>query len=78
VLALSCATLVAGSFLVLSDIFLDNILTYFCHLVENKITDAEKEIIVNKHNQLRSLIARGKVPGQPKGKNLKNLVSAIN
>ncbi|XP_068908886.1 venom allergen 5-like [Tenebrio molitor] len=42
-------------------------------LFENKITNAEKEIIVNKHNQLRSLIARGKVPGQPKGKNLKNL-----
>jgi hypothetical protein len=42
-------------------------------LFENKVTDAEVEIIVDKHNQLRSLISQGKVPGQPKGKNLKTM-----
>ncbi|XP_044259214.1 venom allergen 5-like [Tribolium madens] len=42
-------------------------------LFENKVSENDKKIIVNKHNQLRGLIAQGKVPGQPKAKNLKNL-----
>ncbi|XP_970952.1 venom allergen 3 [Tribolium castaneum] len=34
------------------------------------LTDEEKQFIVNKHNEIRSWIVGGKVPGQPKGKNL--------
>lgn len=41
---------------------------------EMGVTDAEKQAIVSKHNELRLSIAQGKVPGQPKGLNLKKLV----
>ncbi|XP_044259212.1 venom allergen 3-like isoform X2 [Tribolium madens] len=34
------------------------------------LTDEEKQLIVNKHNEIRSWIVQGKVPDQPKGKNL--------
>lgn len=34
----------------------------------------DQGIIVNKHNELRKLIASGKVPGQPRGVNLKKMV----
>ncbi|RZC32839.1 CAP domain containing protein, partial [Asbolus verrucosus] len=39
----------------------------------NKLTTGDINTIVNKHNQLRSLIANGKVPGQPKGVNINYL-----
>lgn len=42
----------------------------------NKLNEADKQIIVDKHNQLRKLIANGKVPGQPRGVNLKKMVSS--
>ncbi|XP_015839309.1 venom allergen 3-like isoform X1 [Tribolium castaneum] len=38
------------------------------------LTDEEKQFIVNKHNEIRSWVMDGKVPGQPKGKNLNVLV----
>jgi len=41
----------------------------------NKVNEAEAKLIVQKHNDFRKLIANGKVPGQPRGVNLKQLVS---
>lgn len=38
------------------------------------VSQAEKKAIVNKHNEVRKLIANGKVPGQPRGVNLKRMV----
>ncbi|EEZ98168.1 hypothetical protein TcasGA2_TC000597 [Tribolium castaneum] len=38
------------------------------------LTDEEKQFIVNKHNEIRSWIVGGKVPGQPKGKNLNVII----
>ncbi|XP_060530182.1 uncharacterized protein LOC132704299 [Cylas formicarius] len=40
---------------------------------DNKVTADDEKQIVNKHNQLRKLIANGLVPGQPRGVNLKRL-----
>ncbi|XP_044259218.1 venom allergen 3-like [Tribolium madens] len=37
------------------------------------VDDEIKQQIVNKHNELHSLVVSGLVPGQPKGKNLKTL-----
>ncbi|XP_044259216.1 venom allergen 5-like [Tribolium madens] len=34
------------------------------------LTNEEKQLIVNKHNEIRSWVVQGKVPGQPKGKNI--------
>ncbi|KAL1505675.1 hypothetical protein ABEB36_005181 [Hypothenemus hampei] len=39
----------------------------------NNVTQADAQIIVDKHNELRQLIANGKVPGQPRGINLKRM-----
>lgn len=33
---------------------------------------------MNKHNELRSLISNGLVPGQPRGVNLKQIVRILN
>ncbi|XP_018561493.1 venom allergen 3-like [Anoplophora glabripennis] len=40
---------------------------------ERGVNDNEKQIIVNKHNELRRMISEGRVPGQPRGTNLKQL-----
>lgn len=37
----------------------------------------DKTILLNKHNKLRTLIANGKVQGQPRGINLKRMVSDV-
>ncbi|EEZ98173.1 venom allergen 5 [Tribolium castaneum] len=34
------------------------------------LTDEEKQLVVNIHNEIRSWIVQGQVPNQPKGKNL--------
>lgn len=38
------------------------------------VSEGDKQTIVNKHNELRKLIANGQVQGQPRGVNLKRLV----
>ncbi|XP_060524979.1 venom allergen 3-like [Cylas formicarius] len=40
---------------------------------ETGVSDSEKNYIVNKHNELRLLIARNQLPGQPRGINLKRM-----
>ncbi|XP_066150059.1 CRISP/Allergen/PR-1-like [Euwallacea fornicatus] len=42
-------------------------------IYSNKVTEGDTKVIVRKHNELRKLIANGKVPGQPRGINLKKL-----
>lgn len=41
------------------------------------VSDYDKQTIVNKHNELRKLIANGQVQGQPRGVNLKRLVNSF-
>ncbi|KAL3280247.1 hypothetical protein HHI36_017742 [Cryptolaemus montrouzieri] len=40
---------------------------------ENGLSKDEENFVVNKHNELRTLIAQGKVPNQPRGVNLKRM-----
>lgn len=49
-------------------------LTFVFVFSEYGISDYDKQIIVNKHNELRKLIANGQVQGQPRGVNLKRIV----
>lgn len=42
---------------------------------DNTVNEADAKLIVQTHNDFRKLIANGKVPGQPRGINLKRLVS---
>ncbi|KAJ8921934.1 hypothetical protein NQ315_008568 [Exocentrus adspersus] len=42
-------------------------------IYEGGLNDWEKQFVTNKHNELRNLISEGKVPGQPRGTNLKQL-----
>ncbi|CAG9765268.1 unnamed protein product [Ceutorhynchus assimilis] len=44
-----------------------------CKIYVRKVTEAEAEIIVDKHNELRMQIANGEIEGQPRGVNLKRL-----
>ncbi|XP_030750540.1 uncharacterized protein LOC115878255 [Sitophilus oryzae] len=38
-----------------------------------EVSNDDEKLILNKHNELRKLIARGKIPGQPRGVNLKKM-----
>ncbi|KAJ3665895.1 hypothetical protein Zmor_001359 [Zophobas morio] len=42
-------------------------------LFENKVSAADRNTIVKMHNNLRTLISQGRVPGQPRGRNLKTM-----
>lgn len=43
-------------------------------LIERGVCKEDVKIIVNKHNEFRLMIARGRVPKQPRGVNLNKLV----
>lgn len=47
----------------------------FTILLEQCVPEEDQQRIVDKHNELRNQILRGTVPGQPKGKKLKTIVS---
>lgn len=47
-------------------------------IVFNTVTDSMKKLIVYRHNYYRKAIMAGKVPGQPKGINIKMLVRMRN
>ncbi|KAJ8971039.1 hypothetical protein NQ314_000917 [Rhamnusium bicolor] len=42
-------------------------------IFENGLTERDKRIIVDKHNEVRRLVAEGKISGQPKGTNFKQM-----
>ncbi|KAJ8961897.1 hypothetical protein NQ318_021515 [Aromia moschata] len=42
-----------------------------CAIYERGLGQHDKDIVVNKHNELRQQVAQGRVPGQPKATNMK-------
>ena len=45
---------------------------------QNVITEEQKKIIVDKHNELRRKVAKGQEPDQPAASNMKEMVKIIN
>lgn len=48
---------------------------YFLLTLEYGVSQNEKDFIVNEHNRLRTLLARGLLQGQPRAVNLKRTVT---
>lgn len=46
---------------------------YYC--LENGVSSEEEEQIIELHNNIRHMIAQGKLKDQPKGKGFKTIVS---